>query len=288
MLTSANFSGVDFRGLNNIAFKAKDINIAQKTQTQLSKEENEREILDLSLNAGIKVIFEDTLNKTLISLNLTEQNFKTLKDNFNKNNNFYQREDGSIRLNGEAENFISSWFYDFAHELNFLNADSNKEKLINGNETNNAYAHASLITFGPNSVTFNTLGKISYALAGYSNLSIEEGINTRIEQDKDLNGEIKFSEKFSQKDLNIFANTARNIAQGEDEDLEFKSKKEDLLQKVLTQGINALNQKELEEFKFKYPKEYENLKQEQVKFELSKDFLGQFLNKDFKMLDLKV
>jgi len=281
-----NFNGVNFKGLNDIAFKTKDFDIIQRTQTELLEEEqNKTEILDFGLSTGVKVVFEDPLSKNLVSFNLTEQNFKALKDKFHQSNDFYQRQDGSIRLNGSAENFVASWFHSFAYELNFLSADSNKNKIISGNETSNAYVNVFLITIGLNSVKFDTLGKETYPLNEFS-LSIEEGVNTRLEQDKNSDKKVLFSEIFSQDELENLANIAK------DEDFVVtkpkKKKQKDLLQKVLLQGLNSLNQKELAEFKLKFPKEYENLKQDQMKQEFSKDFLGQFLNNDFKILDLKI
>ncbi len=40
MLTNASFSNIDFRGLNDIVYKAKDINIASKSLAELSRERN--------------------------------------------------------------------------------------------------------------------------------------------------------------------------------------------------------------------------------------------------------
>ncbi len=232
----------------------------------------------------MKIVFEDSLSKSLVSINLSERNFNALKENFKDSNNFYQREDGSFRLNGAVQNFVSAWFYDLA----FLNADSNKDKLISGDETKNAYTYASLVSFGANSVSFKSLGKGSYAGKTYEDLSIEDGVNYRLETDKNFDNEVKFSEKFTQKELNTFAKIAQNMAKGEDTEevkLEFE---EDLLQKALSEGLNSLSQKELAEFKLKYPKEFENLKQEQTNFGLSKDFLKQFLSENFQILDKSV
>ncbi len=286
MLTSVSFGGVDFRGLNDVAYRAKDVDIATKSLAELSKEDG-REILDLGLGSGVKIIFEDALSKSLVSLNLSERNFNALRENFKESNNFYQKEDGSFRLNGEAENFISAWFYDFAYELNFLGADRDKNKLIDSSEAKDAYTHASLVTFGANSVSFSYLGKQKYGET-HTDLSIEAGMNYRIERDKNFDKEIRFSERFTQKELNTFAKIAQNLAEGKGGEEIKLELKEDLLQKALSEGLSSLSQKELAEFKLKYPKEFENLKQEQTKSELSKDFLKQFLNDNFKMLDKSV
>lgn len=93
----------------NVLLNYQDLHVEKKELVKLKNEDIAPSQISRENTNGVKVIFEDK-NKNLIALNLSEENFKSLQENFGSYTNYIPKEDGSIRLNAEAQNFVASWF----------------------------------------------------------------------------------------------------------------------------------------------------------------------------------
>ncbi|MBK1973937.1 hypothetical protein JG677_07755, partial [Campylobacter sp. TTU-622] len=93
----------------NTLLSYQDLHIEKKELVKLKNENTTPLQISSEKMDGIKVIFEDK-NKNLIAINLSQENFKSLQENFRSYTNYITKEDGSIRLNAEAQNFVASWF----------------------------------------------------------------------------------------------------------------------------------------------------------------------------------
>lgn len=173
-----------------------------------------------------------------------------------------------------------------AYNLNWLNADSNKDGLIKGAELSSAFLHSSAVNVDFNEVSFSYLGKIN-ASSRLDEISIEEGLNERLMSDKNLDGNVSFNELYDEADLNSFAKTAQEIGNAPSSKKKNENE-EDLLQKALSKGINSLNARELAEFKRKYPSQYERLGgSNELATNFKEDFLKQLSSFDFQILNIK-
>ena len=142
---------------------------------------------------SVAVIFNDPKTDERVTLNLSKENLERLKGQFGKDN-FYARSDGAIRLNGKAEAFVSGWFGDVAYQQNLAGADKDGSGHVSGEEwrevktflVNGVYDATSLVETSLK--TYIPLG--NYA-STYSFQTIEDGLNTFIEMDKDFDGHIR-------------------------------------------------------------------------------------------------
>ncbi|EAJ8552000.1 hypothetical protein BSG57_06700, partial [Campylobacter coli] len=100
-------------------------NVDKKELSVLKKEDQDKiPVQDLSsLNSdGVKVVFENKQGE-LIALNLSDENYSSLQKNFSSYTNYVTRNDGSIRLNGEANEFIANWFENIEDNFNSLSSN---------------------------------------------------------------------------------------------------------------------------------------------------------------------
>lgn len=70
----------------------------------------------------------------VITFELSKKTIANLKNNFGDSNNFFEREDGVLRLNGRAENFVAGWMKDIRDNRNYDEADVDKNGKIEGDE----------------------------------------------------------------------------------------------------------------------------------------------------------
>ncbi|MDE7216876.1 MAG: hypothetical protein K2N20_02135 [Helicobacter sp.] len=142
---------------------------------------------------SVAVIFNDPKTDERVTLNLSKENLERLKGQFGKDN-FYARSDGAIRLNGKAEAFVSGWFGDVAYQQNLAGADKDGSGYVGGEEwrevktflVNGVLDATSLVETSLK--TYIPLG--NYA-GTHSFQTIEDGLNTFIEMDKDFDGHIR-------------------------------------------------------------------------------------------------
>ena len=112
-----------------MARKSGELTVNTKTKQQLeeesigqtsdtSKTSNTQKANDKTIspnNNEQTILFADPTNGNLVKLNLSTKNIEKLKSHFS-NEDFYERKDGSLRLNGEAEAYVSGWFGDIAYK----------------------------------------------------------------------------------------------------------------------------------------------------------------------------
>lgn len=296
-------SGVSLAGLYSTLLDSKRANIAAKDKAALLEESQKpiQSAIKTTPNDNysasyigdfVKVAFEDERSKQLVSVNLSTHNLLRLISHFGGENNFFVRNDGVIRLNGDAQNFVSGWFDKVAYEMNLLGADADKNGLISGDELANTFFYESPYVYGntKKDVSIYTLtggAKIAYDESDLRGVQIERvidgSLNALLDEDKNMDGKITFVEHFGSKmmalgSVEMELNGSCSDAGGCNpfelmleelkkllEELQQKLQKglksaDKLKEKAATQGLQALNSMELELLKSQNPLDYERLK----------------------------
>ena len=296
-------SGVSLAGLYSTLLDSKRANIAAKDKVALLEESQKpiQSAIKTTPNDNysasyigdfVKVAFEDERSKQLVSVNLSTRNLLRLISHFGGENNFFVRNDGIVRLNGDAQNFVSGWFDKVAYEMNLLGADADKNGLISGDELANTFFYESPYVYGntKKDVSIYTLtggAKIAYNESDLRGVQIERvidgSLNALLDEDKNMDGKITFVEHFGGKmmalgSVEMELNGSCSDAGGCNpfelmleelkkllEELQQKLQKDlksadKLKEKAATQGLQALNSMELELLKSQNPLDYERLK----------------------------
>lgn len=296
-------SGVSLAGLYSTLLDSKRANIAAKDKVALLEESQKpiQSAIKTTPNDNysasyigdfVKVAFEDERSKQLVSVNLSSRNLLRLISHFGGENNFFVRNDGVVRLNGDAQNFVSGWFDKVAYEMNLLGADADKNGLISGDELANTFFYESPYVYGntKKDVSIYTLtggAKIAYDESDLRGVQIERvidgSLNALLGEDKNMDGKITFVEHFGGKmmalgSVEMELNGSCSDAGGCNpfelmleelkklfEELQQKLQKglksaDKLKDKAATQGLQALNSMELELLKSQNPLDYERLK----------------------------
>ena len=296
-------SGVSLAGLYSTLLDSKRANIAAKDKVALLEESQKpiQSAIKTTPNDNysasyigdfVKVAFEDERSKQLVSVNLSTRNLLRLISHFGGENNFFVRNDGVVRLNGDAQNFVSGWFDKVAYEMNLLGADADKNGLISGDELANTFFYESPYVYGntKKDVSIYTLtggAKIAYNESDLRGVQIERvidgSLNALLDEDKNMDGKITFVEHFGSKmmalgSVEMELNGSCSDAGGCNpfelmleelkkllEELQQKLQKDlksadKLKEKAATQGLQALNSMELELLKSQNPLDYERLK----------------------------
>lgn len=296
-------SGVSLAGLYSTLLDSKRANIATKDKAALLEESQKpiQSAIKTTPNDNysasyigdfVKVAFEDERSKQLVSVNLSTRNLLRLISHFGGENNFFVRNDGVVRLNGDAQNFVSGWFDKVAYEMNLLGADADKNGLISGDELANTFFYESPYVYGntKKDVSIYTLtggAKIAYDESDLRGVQIERvidgSLNALLDEDKNMDGKITFVEHFGSKmmalgSVEMELNGSCSDAGGCNpfelmleelkkllEELQQKLQKDlksadKLKEKAATQGLQALNSMELELLKSQNPLDYERLK----------------------------
>lgn len=296
---------VQIIGLNDALTYSKRANIASKDFQSLKEEELKQEdfLSVLNHSEGIRVIFQDEESSKFVSLNLTKSNFARIIKHFNQKDNYFLREDGAIRLNGAAQNFVAGWFKNAAYDLNYLKADADKNGLIQGKENEKLYLYND-VTYTPDNPKGgpNDVIRQLYLQGGGKILAnddmereLDEALNALLAFDKNADRKISILERegsrerviakakiifdnpssISKEILEKLKRKSKEIENASDE-AEEKNDATHIKNKALEQGLSALNMSELLKLKEQYPEEYEQLKQKDLE-NLSKD-----LNEDLK------
>lgn len=296
-------SGVSLAGIYSTLLDSKRANIATKDKAALLEESQKpiQSAIKTTPNDNysasyigdfVKVAFEDERSKQLVSVNLSSRNLLRLISHFGGENNFFVRNDGVVRLNGDAQNFVSGWFDKVAYEMNLLGADTDKNGLISGDELANTFFYESPYVYGntKKDVSIYTLtggAKIAYNESDLRGVQIERvidgSLNALLDEDKNMDGKITFVEHFGSKmmvlgSVEMELNGSCSDAGGCNpfelmleelkklfEELQQKLQKDlksadKLKEKAATQGLQALNSMELELLKSQNPLDYERLK----------------------------
>lgn len=296
-------SGISLAGLYSTLLDSKRANIAAKDKVALLEESQKpiQSAIKTTPNDNysasyigdfVKVAFEDERSKQLVSVNLSSRNLLRLISHFGGENNFFVRNDGVVRLNGDAQNFVSGWFDKVAYEMNLLGADTDKNGLISGDELANTFFYENPYVYGntKKDVSIYTLtggAKIAYDESDLRGVQIERvidgSLNALLDGDKNMDGKITFVEHFGSKmmalgSVEMELNGSCSDAGGCNpfelmleelkkllEELQQKLQKDlksadKLKEKASTQGLQALNSMELELLKSQNPLDYERLK----------------------------
>lgn len=266
------------------AFSAMKTEVHVKTKQELEMEANIGRMSDVSKvsttqgtavapNSNEKtVVFADPVNGNLVKLNLSNENIDKLKKHFGgAEENFYERKDGTLRLNGDAEAYVSGWFGDIAYKREFLNADSDGNGKLSEKEyqnTKNEFAgHGEAFGIGKEvmsikeeiteqyvSVGIDKTRLVKYDQTGKHVNSIDEELNKTLKADSNRDGYMSLQEAYStsgQNSSKIISMHAQKVIGGIGNNREnpFKDRTLDELKMLFEKTDNKEAQKALEKLK---------------------------------------
>lgn len=262
-------------------------NIASRKEIlELKQEEQDKVKVDdiSSTDSGFKVVFENKKGE-LMAVRINEENYQNLQNHFRSYTNYIAREDGSIRLNGEANAFVAEWFEKVSDTL----FDANS---LLQNETN------------PTSLSFykrTTLESLqNLALSKEDNLArganLEEKLNFALEKDINQDGSVNEldvkKESLSEilRDLKEASGGGANANIMQDsEKVKVKDKKEEELkdertplEKALEEGFNSLSAEEKAKLESSHPQKFKEFQLEQS---LTQDLKAQIARGESPLVD---
>lgn len=211
--------------IGGLAFMAYATSVKNRDVNELK---NEEKLDKKSVAIGSKqIIFTDQISNKNVSLELSNENFSKLKENF-FDSDFYKREDGQIRLNGKAESYVAGWYEDIAYHREFLKADSNQDGKLDNSEylnTKNDFDAKTFLYHKTDKDTKETIvtGAIEYIVKAYTSVgsnkhedlarysgaysanTISEELNTTIKLDSNLDGRMTLNEALKSKNGNAIS-----------------------------------------------------------------------------------
>jgi hypothetical protein len=224
--------GIAFSAMKTEVYtQTKEELIAETSIGQMSDTSKLSESSDIKNNMALSpspntqtVIFADPLNGNLVKLNLSNENIDKLKKHFGGEDNFYERKDGTLRLNSDAEAYVSGWFGDIAYKREFLQADADRNGKLSNEEyqnTKNGFLGSGLDHLDVNNGKIITLdstesidksyvkpseekqkqGTVRYN-DGYHTDSIESELNTTIRIDSNFDSYIGLEEAYKASSKN--------------------------------------------------------------------------------------
>ena len=230
------------------AFTAMKVAVNTKTKQQLEDEESIRQTSDTSKSLNSNnitsnnneqtILFADPTNGNLVKLNLSTKNIEKLKSHFS-NEDFYERKDGSLRLNGEAEAYVSGWFGDIAYKREFLKADTDKDGKLSDEEyrdTKNGFLGVGedLLSFSNGKINIlastesiekayvspadekQKKGTVRYN-DDYKADSIASELNTTVDIDKDFSSSVTLNEAYKASSKNTTLSVSQIVTKHIDE-----------------------------------------------------------------------
>ncbi|RLA84357.1 MAG: hypothetical protein DRG78_01705 [Epsilonproteobacteria bacterium] len=219
-------------GTHGTAFTSYDVETNYKTQEEIDKEKvsfdetvsQTHEVEEVVYHTTTQIdgakatTFIDPVTKKYAIVSLENETLDKLRGKFGEDD-VIKKEDGSIRLTGDAEAFVSGWFADIAYSRNFLKADANNDGQLSEDEYKNTFNNFGVegmaITErkGGNEELIAVSEKIvqSYGLAsnesGYVNyreydkaISLDDELNTTIQIDNNFDSEMSLDEAYSTKE----------------------------------------------------------------------------------------
>ena len=325
-------SGVKVTGLNEPLTLSSRVFIREKSKEALL-EENKTSLQNVIKTAPddyranlneyyVKIAFEDEKSKQLVSVNVGYGTVLNLMTKFKDENDFFLRDDGILRLNGKAQNFVSGWFEKVAYDMNLFGADKDKNGLVEGKELLETFYYqtphfrpylqgSELHLQGGLKIDFSK----SVATENVSQRQMQTVLNGFLSLDKNMNGEISFAEYFGDEIMLLAqaeglssgggGSSSSPISAEEIEKLKkwfeelMRKNTENIKKKVAEQGLASLSADELERFKIQNPTEYERLTQNQQKVEsnneelqaltdtLKQDFIKQIKEQSLSLIDIR-
>ncbi|EAK3713127.1 hypothetical protein B5R45_08260 [Campylobacter coli] len=273
----------------------------KKELSVLKKEDEDKvKVKDISDNqiSGFKVVFENKKGE-LIALNLSDENYSSLQKNFGSYTNYVARNDGSIRLNGEANEFIANWFENIEDNFNSLSSNLSSNTQDKNIKLN---FHTNTITQSMQNLGFKTSDeKIS------DDANIEEKLNFFIDKDVNKDGKVDDSDVKEPSMREILSDIKeasggganamktidpQKINKKDDKENNIKEKEdEDLLQKAQEKGLSALSADEQAKLKASNPQIFEELQNKSLgnlEQNLKKDLMVQISNNEAIFVNKRV
>ncbi|MBZ7932341.1 hypothetical protein H2266_01210 [Campylobacter sp. RM10543] len=270
----------------------------RKEILELKKEEQEKvKVNDVSDNqiSGFKVIFESKQGE-LMALKISDENYKNLQNHFGSFTNYIVRDDGTIRLNGEANEFIANWFEKISSEFFNPNSLNNKE------ESNyiNVKFHKNTLFESMQNLAFKGKDELSQIT------DLQTRLNFAMEKDVNFDGNVnKFDVK--KESLTEILKDIKNASGGsadatkiidpqksdKNDKVKVKKKKDDkdLLEIAKEKGLSALKADEQAKLKASNPQIFEELQNkslENLGQNLKKDLMVQISNNEAIFVDKRV
>ncbi|HED6127710.1 TPA: hypothetical protein R5W58_000592, partial [Campylobacter coli] len=259
-------------------------------------------VKDISDNqiSGFKVVFENKKGE-LIALNLSDENYSSLQKNFGSYTNYVARNDGSIRLNGEANEFIANWFENIEDNFNSLSS----------NLSSNTQDKNIKLNFHTNTITqsMQNLGFKSNDEKIPNDASMEKKLNFFIDKDRDKNGKIDDNDvkepsmgeilndisKISGRANAMQTIDPQKIYKKDDSGVTIKEKDEkddkDLLEIAKEKGLSTLSADEQAKLKASNPQIFEELQNKSLgnlEQNLKKDLMVQISNNEAIFVNKRV
>ncbi|MGB0990767.1 MAG: hypothetical protein ACPGUI_08110, partial [Halarcobacter sp.] len=154
------------------------------------------------------IVFTDPTNGKHVQVALDNSTIDRLKRNFSEDD-FFQRENGDIRLNAKAESFVSGWFADIAYKREFLSSDANNDGKLTEEEylnTKNNFGIEGIDTFSKEGISTHESVYSTYVQSkdinsfmyrtGVEVNSLDDELNYTLNIDKDFNGKISLEESY--------------------------------------------------------------------------------------------
>ncbi|EAI1629544.1 hypothetical protein DDP12_05385 [Campylobacter coli] len=273
----------------------------KKELSVLKKEDEDKvKVKDISDNqiSGFKVVFENKKGE-LIALNLSDENYSSLQKNFGSYTNYVARNDGSIRLNGEANEFIANWFENIEDNFNSLSSNLSSNTQDKNIKLN---FHTNTITQSMQNLGFKTSDeKIS------DDANIEEKLNFFIDKDVNKDGKVDDSDVKEPSMREILSDIKeasggganamktidpQKINKKDDKENNIKEKEdEDLLEIAKEKGLSALSADEQAKLKASNPQIFEELQNKSLgnlEQNLKKDLMVQISNNEAIFVNKRV
>ncbi|WP_417326236.1 hypothetical protein [Halarcobacter sp.] len=208
--------------LSGTAFKSYEVNVQNRTTEELSKEnlsfDNTLTKTNKSDNITYQttnenenttnIVFTDPTNGNHVQVALDNSTIDRLKRNFSEDD-FFQRENGDIRLNAKAEAFVSGWFADIAYKREFLSSDVNNDGKLTEEEylnTKNNFGIEGIDTFSKEGISTHESVYSTYVQSkdinsfmyrtGVEVNSLDDELNYTLNIDKDFDGKISLEESY--------------------------------------------------------------------------------------------
>ncbi|MBT0881501.1 MULTISPECIES: hypothetical protein [unclassified Campylobacter] len=182
---------------------------------------NQNYALKTSDKDNINVVF--SFDNNTQGVNLSKNTIEKLMAHFDKAD--FILSDDKLILNGNAANFVSSWFKTIAYDLGLAKADSNQDGRINNDELSNARLEVGV--YGEFNGYIYVVNKLSderfINTKTYDKLTLEIGtsiseyLDSVISSDRDFDGVLSFAE------INF-----ENISEEQDYKSELKEKNTDI------------------------------------------------------------
>lgn len=154
------------------------------------------------------IVFRDPTNGNFVQVALDNSTIDKLKKGFEEEG-FHENEDGSIRLNADAEAFVAGWFADIAYNREFLSADANNDGKLSEEEylnTYNTFGIKGVDSFSKDGISTkesvsSTYGKMDdikdYLYRTNTHVkSLDDELNHTLNIDTNLDGKVSLEEAY--------------------------------------------------------------------------------------------